>query len=64
MAADTAVIVNSPGDTVESLLKEAEALKVKLEDERLKLNDVTCIYLFYLQLVFYFFCIRYNFNVN
>ncbi|XP_077292165.1 guanine nucleotide-binding protein subunit beta-5 [Arctopsyche grandis] len=41
MAADTAVIVNSPGDTVESLLKEAEALKVKLEDERLKLNDVT-----------------------
>lgn len=55
MAADTAVIVNSPGDTVESLLKEAEALKVKLEDERLKLNDVTCIYLFYLQLVLYFF---------
>lgn len=44
MAADTAVIINSPGDTVESLLKEAEALKVKLEDERLKLNDVTCEY--------------------
>lgn len=32
----------SPIETVESLMKEAEALKLKLEDERQKLNDVTC----------------------
>lgn len=41
MAAETAVIVNNPAESVESLLKEAESLKAKLEDERLKLNDVT-----------------------
>lgn len=41
MAADTAVVVSNPEDTLESLLKEAEALKQKLEDERQKLNDVT-----------------------
>lgn len=33
----------SPVETVESLTKEAEALKQKLEDERQKLNDVTCM---------------------
>lgn len=31
-----------PANTVESLQKEAELLKKKLEDERQKLNDVTC----------------------
>lgn len=31
-----------PVETIESLTKEAEALKKKLEDERQKLNDVTC----------------------
>lgn len=31
-----------PAETIESLSKEAEALKKKLEDERQKLNDVTC----------------------
>ncbi|VEN60711.1 unnamed protein product [Callosobruchus maculatus] len=30
-----------PVETIESLTKEAEALKKKLEDERQKLNDVT-----------------------
>lgn len=34
----------SPVETIESLMKEAEALKLKLEDERQKLNDVTCKY--------------------
>ncbi|CAH0724095.1 unnamed protein product, partial [Brenthis ino] len=40
MAADTAVSA-SPEETLESLLREAEALKQKLEEERQKLNDVT-----------------------
>ncbi|XP_041984781.1 guanine nucleotide-binding protein subunit beta-5 [Aricia agestis] len=40
MAADTAVAV-SPEETLESLLREAEALKQKLEEERQKLNDAT-----------------------
>lgn len=30
-----------PVETIESLTKEAETLKRKLEDERQKLNDVT-----------------------
>lgn len=34
-----------PSETIESLTKEAEILKKKLEDERQKLNDVTCNYL-------------------
>lgn len=34
--------VNNSGDKVASLLKEAENLKLKLEEERQKLNDVTC----------------------
>ncbi|XP_023936570.1 guanine nucleotide-binding protein subunit beta-5 [Bicyclus anynana] len=42
MAADTAVVA-SPEETLESLLREAEALKQKLEEERQKLNDVTLI---------------------
>lgn len=40
MAADTAVAA-SPEETLESLLREAEALKQKLEEERQKLNDVS-----------------------
>ncbi|XP_028175138.1 uncharacterized protein LOC114363575 isoform X1 [Ostrinia furnacalis] len=40
MAADTAV-APTPEETLESLLREAEALKQKLEEERQKLNDVT-----------------------
>lgn len=47
MAADTAVSA-SPEETLESLLREAEALKQKLEEERQKLNDVTCKYLNFL----------------
>lgn len=34
--------INSSGDKVASLMKEAENLKQKLEEERQKLNDVTC----------------------
>lgn len=33
--------VNNSGDKVASLMKEAESLKQKLEEERQKLNDVT-----------------------
>lgn len=33
---------DGPVETIESLTKEAELLKKKLEDERQKLNDVTC----------------------
>lgn len=38
MAQDNTVKIES----VEALTKEADALKAKLEDERQKLNDVTC----------------------
>lgn len=38
MAQDSTVKIES----VEALTKEADALKAKLEDERQKLNDVTC----------------------
>lgn len=41
MAADTAVAA-TPEETLESLLREVEALKQKLEEERQKLNDVSC----------------------
>lgn len=45
MAADTATAGSagnaSAEDTLESLLREAEALKQRLEEERQKLNDVT-----------------------
>lgn len=34
--------INNSGDKVASLMKEAENLKQKLEEERQKLNDVTC----------------------
>ncbi|KAF5293888.1 hypothetical protein FQA39_LY13593 [Lamprigera yunnana] len=40
MSRDSNVKV-SPVDTIDSLIKEAEHLKIKLEDERQKLNDVT-----------------------
>lgn len=34
---------DGPSETIESLTKESEILKKKLEDERQKLNDVTCM---------------------
>lgn len=40
MAADTAVAA-TPEETLESLVREVEALKQKLEEERQKLNDVS-----------------------
>uniref|UniRef100_A0A1Y1KBN2 Guanine nucleotide-binding protein subunit beta-like protein n=1 Tax=Photinus pyralis TaxID=7054 RepID=A0A1Y1KBN2_PHOPY len=40
MSRDVSVKI-SPVETIESLTKEAEHLKIKLEDERQKLNDVT-----------------------
>ena len=41
--------VNNSSDKVASLMKEAENLKQKLEEERQKLNDVTCkkIFMFF-----------------
>jgi guanine nucleotide-binding protein subunit beta-5 len=42
MASDGEFKVHSPGETIEALTKEAEALKAKLEEERQKLNDVAC----------------------
>lgn len=33
-----------PVETVETLQKEAEVLKKRLEEERQKLNDVTCMF--------------------
>lgn len=52
MAADTAVAA-SPEETLESLLREAEALKQKLEEERQKLNDVSREWCFQLLFVVY-----------
>lgn len=34
----------SPKETVDSLAKEVEILKARLEEERQKLNDVSCEY--------------------
>jgi len=42
MASDGELKVHSPGESIEALTKEAEALKAKLEEERQKLNDVAC----------------------
>ena len=42
MASDGELKVHSPGESLEALSKEAEALKIKLEEERQKLNDVAC----------------------
>lgn len=39
-------VASTEADTVESLTKEVETLKQRLEEERQKLNDVTCTYLF------------------
>jgi len=38
-----ALDVNTRTETVELLSREADCLKHKLEEERKKLNDVTCI---------------------
>lgn len=35
----------APEETIESLTKEVETLKQRLEQERQKLNDVTCTFL-------------------
>lgn len=35
----------APSETIESLTKEVETLKQRLEEERQKLNDVTCMLL-------------------
>ena len=40
----------SESEIIESLSKEAETLKIRLEDERQKLNDVTCKFQFWLLL--------------
>lgn len=37
----------SPKETIESLTKEVETLKARLEEERQKLNDVSCKCLIY-----------------
>jgi hypothetical protein len=42
MASDGELKVHSPGESIESLTKEAEALKARLEEESQKLNDVAC----------------------
>jgi len=39
---DMALDVNTRTETVELLSREADCLKHKLEEERKKLNDVTC----------------------
>lgn len=41
----TDTINQSNNDKIAALTKEAESLKLKLEEERQKLNDVSCKYL-------------------
>jgi molecular chaperone GrpE (heat shock protein) len=52
--AEVANQVNNSTDKVASLMKEAENLKQKLEEERQKLNDVTCKIFSLLLLLFLF----------
>lgn len=35
----------SQSDKMADLMQEAESLKMKLEEERQKLNDLTCMYI-------------------
>lgn len=42
MASDGGLKIENPGETVDSLNKEVETLKSRLEEERKKLNDVAC----------------------
>lgn len=37
-------VMNNTTERIASLTKEADSLKQKLEEERQKLNDVTCEY--------------------
>lgn len=53
--AEVANQVNNSTDKVASLMKEAENLKQKLEEERQKLNDVTCKIFSLLLLLFFLF---------
>lgn len=39
---ETAASTTNPSEKIANLMKEAESLKVKLEEERQKLNDVVC----------------------
>ena len=56
MSTEASVKVASSIDTVESLMQEAEILKAKLEDERQKLNDVTCkvTFVYIIQIIYKF----------
>lgn len=40
MASDGGLKVDNPGETLDSLNREVETLKTRLEEERKKLNDV------------------------
>ena len=54
---------SSTNDKIAALTKEAESLKVKLEEERQKLNDVACKYASHLVVcLFFVFLILINCN--
>lgn len=42
MASDGGLKVDNPGESIDSLNREVETLKTRLEEERKKLNDVAC----------------------
>lgn len=48
------------GENYESLLKEMETLKGRLEEERLKLNDVACKFIYSKQVKFSGLCLVLN----
>lgn len=55
---------NNVNDKLASLQKEAEGLKVRLEEERQKLNDITCkLYLIYYCTVWCGKCICLSFGI-
>lgn len=45
---------NNTNDKIAILMKEAESLKGKLDEERQKLNDITCKHFFHLFLYFFY----------
>lgn len=46
-------ILNTSAESLESLLREVETLKTKLEDERQKLDDISCNNIFMILLQYY-----------
>lgn len=49
MATEGGLKIDNPGESLDSLNKELEHLKSRLDEERKKLNDVACMFSQFLQ---------------